>query len=93
MVEGVRISPPRRFNRLGQESQTGGWVKYEDYEKDVADLRRQADVLAARLAEANVRADQAEERCEHLIALMAAHGSVSPEVSTAQPKENGPLRP
>jgi hypothetical protein len=93
MVEGVRISQPPRFNRLGQESQTGGWVKYENYEKDVADLHRRADVLAARLAEANVRADQAEERCEHLIALMAAHGSVGSEMSAAQPKENGPPRP
>ena len=83
--EDIRFGPPPRFNRFGQESQTGGWVKYEDHEKCVADLRRQVEVLSARLAEANVRVAQAEERCEHLIALMAAHESVKP----AQPKGDG----
>ena len=88
MGDGVGTSPPPRFNRFGQESQTGGWVKYEDHEAYVADLRKHVEVLSARLAEANVRAVQAEERCEHLIAVMAAHESVK----ATQPEGDRPVR-
>jgi len=91
--DAVRSAAPPRFNWLGKESEVGLWVKASDHDAYVAELRRQIDLLSARLADEEVRAVQAEERCEHLIAVMAAHGSVNSGASPAQPKENGPLRP
>jgi len=91
--DAVRSAPPPRFNWLGKESETGLWVKATDHDAYVADLRRQIEQLSARLADEKVRAAQAEERCEHLIAVMAAHGSANEEASTAQAKEDGPLKP
>ena len=85
--EGVRSDPLPRFNRFGQESQTGGWVKYEDHEKCVAGLRRQLEVLSARLREANARMAEAEERCQSLMQIMGAHDSVRP--ASARPKGDG----
>jgi hypothetical protein len=89
--EGVRSAPLPRFNRFGQESQTGGWVKYEDHEKCVAGLRRQLEVLSARLKEANARMVEAEERCQSLMQIMGAHDSVKP--ASTRSTGDGPLKP